>query len=174
MRLSNHPVDLIPRALCFGSVASRTRETIIDAVRQGCLILDLRVITSIIPSVVPAECMEYFRPDFSVKRWTSAIWEDTDGEDVPIWGGSVTYNRQTDRTYRDQTEIGGTVGGSGNIRGRHGGVELVVVEGGESELNWLRFLLFSFFFLSSSSVKLINSLLNFYFYLFIFFSSFYP
>lgn len=26
-----------------------------------------------LPSVVPAECMVYFRPDFSMRRWTSAI-----------------------------------------------------------------------------------------------------
>lgn len=37
-----------------------------------------------LPSVVPAECMVYFKPDFSMRRWTSAIWADTEGLDVPI------------------------------------------------------------------------------------------
>lgn len=37
-----------------------------------------------VPSVVPAECMTYFRPDFSMRRWTSAIWAETEGEEVPI------------------------------------------------------------------------------------------
>lgn len=38
-----------------------------------------------IPSVVPAECIEYFRPDRSMSRCTSATWADTEGEDVPIY-----------------------------------------------------------------------------------------
>lgn len=38
-----------------------------------------------VPSVVPAECMVYFTPDFSMSRWTSAICADTEGEDVPIY-----------------------------------------------------------------------------------------
>jgi hypothetical protein len=38
-----------------------------------------------VPSVVPAECITYLRPDFSIRRCTSAIWEDTEGEEVPIW-----------------------------------------------------------------------------------------
>ncbi|KAL3476960.1 hypothetical protein BJX99DRAFT_133035 [Aspergillus californicus] len=29
--------------------------------------------------------MTYFRPDFSIRRWTSAIWAETEGEEVPIW-----------------------------------------------------------------------------------------
>jgi hypothetical protein len=37
-----------------------------------------------VPSVVPAECITYLSPDFSIRRWTSAIWEDTEGEEVPI------------------------------------------------------------------------------------------
>lgn len=35
-------------------------------------------------NVVPAECITYLRPDFSIRRWTSAICEDTEGEEVPI------------------------------------------------------------------------------------------
>lgn len=37
-----------------------------------------------VPSVVPAECITYLSPDFSIRRWTSAICEDTEGEEVPI------------------------------------------------------------------------------------------
>lgn len=36
------------------------------------------------PRVVPAECMMYFRPDFSTRRCTSAIWAETEAVAVPI------------------------------------------------------------------------------------------
>lgn len=37
-----------------------------------------------IPMVVPAECMTYFKPHLSISRWTSAIWSETEGDEVPI------------------------------------------------------------------------------------------
>ena len=38
-----------------------------------------------IPIVVPAECMTYLTPEDSIRRWTSAIWAETEGDAVPIW-----------------------------------------------------------------------------------------
>jgi hypothetical protein len=37
-----------------------------------------------VPIVVPAECKTYFKPDFSTRRWISAISFETDAELVPI------------------------------------------------------------------------------------------
>lgn len=37
-----------------------------------------------LPTVVPAECIEYFKELFCIKRCTSAIWCDTDAVGVPI------------------------------------------------------------------------------------------
>lgn len=73
--------------------------------------------------------MEYFSPDFSMSRWTSAIWEETEGEEVPIYTEFMLVYRyvcivRTWGTYRDQAEIRGAVSrgwDGGWVGGGHGG-----------------------------------------------------
>lgn len=36
-----------------------------------------------LPTVVPAECIEYFKPLFFSRRWTSAISAETEAVGVP-------------------------------------------------------------------------------------------
>lgn len=42
----------------------------------------------IVPTVVPAECMEYFRLLVWRRRCTEAMWDETEGVGVPIWDES--------------------------------------------------------------------------------------
>lgn len=88
MRLSDDLVDPVPGAFCNtirGLISDQT--TLAEDGRITPLYIET-VIGSYyyLPRVVPAECRVYFMPEASISRWTSAIWAETEGEEVPIWG----------------------------------------------------------------------------------------
>lgn len=45
------------------------------------------------PMVVPAECMTYSKPQVAISRWTSAIWSETEGDEVPICAVSGSFKQ---------------------------------------------------------------------------------
>ena len=92
MRLADQVVDFVP----WSFYARKHCTSVLDDLRKGLIlvVLWMYAISQVsggkkesfvhIPTVVPAECMVNDSPEDWSRRWTRAMWADTEGDAVPI------------------------------------------------------------------------------------------